>query len=388
MIHVFIGTKAQYIKTAPLLRHLEASGLTYNLIDSGQHSGLAPRLRKELGLREPDVSLRSGLDLMTMPAVSCWLFSSMARAILNPASVRRELFRGDRRGLCLIHGDTPSTLLSAFLARRSGLRIAHLEAGLRSFNYLHPFPEELIRMIVMRWADLLFAPSEWAAANLGKLRVRGSVINVGANTNIDALRYSLTIPVNGFPLPKDPFILVTIHRVETLHSSRRLRQLVQLILGQAQHRQVVFILHPPTELILKKKKLYPSLTEASNLILLPLLPHGAFLRYLNRADFVITDGGSVQEECALLGKPCLLMRRRTERLDGIGSNVILSAFEPKIIEYFLEHWQTLSGSPADLSVRPSERIARFLQRYEESSLGTQRQFSPDYHQFWDEAGHD
>lgn len=388
MIHVFLGTKAQYIKTAPLLRHLDTDGRRYNLIDSGQHSGLTPRLRKELGLREPDVLLRVGLDLKTMPAVFFWLFSSMARAILNPASVRRKLFRGDRQGLCLIHGDTPSTLLSAFLARISGLRIAHLEAGLRSFNYLHPFPEEFIRMIVMRWADLLFAPSDRAAANLAKMGVRGSIINLGANTNVDALRYGLTLPGNGFPLPKDPFILVTIHRVETLHSSRKLRQVVQLILRQTQHRLVVFILHPPTELILKKKKLYPSLTEASNLVLLPLLPHSDFLRYLTRADFVITDGGSVQEECALLGKPCLLMRRRTERLDGIGRNVILSAFEAKIIEHFLEHWQTLSGSPADLSIRPSEHIARVLQRYEESSPGTQRQTSQGYHQFWDEAGHD
>jgi UDP-N-acetylglucosamine 2-epimerase (non-hydrolysing) len=388
MIHVFIGTKAQYIKTAPLMRHLDATGHRYNLIDSGQHSGLTPLLRKELDLREPDVSLRRGLDLKTIPAVLSWLFRSVVRAILNPAAVRQKLFRGDHRGLCVIHGDTPSTLLSAFLARTAGLKIAHLEAGLRSFNYLHPFPEELIRVIVMRWADLLFAPSDGAAANLAKMEVGGSVINVGANTNVDALRYSLTLPFNGSPPPSDPFILVTIHRVETLHSSRKLRQVVQLILGQAQHRQVVFILHPPTEMILKKKKFYPSLTEASNLILLPLLPHGDFLRYLQRADFVITDGGSVQEECALLGKPCLLMRRRTERLDGIGSNVVLSAFEPERIQYFLEHWKEFTCSPADLSIRPSERIARVLQRYEESSAGTHRQSVHNGHRAVAEVSHD
>jgi UDP-N-acetylglucosamine 2-epimerase (non-hydrolysing) len=198
------------------------------------------------------------------------------------------------------------------------------------------------------------------------------VINIGANTSVEALRYSLNLPLNGNPPPKDPFILVTIHRVETLHSSRKLQQVVQLILEQAQQRQVVFVLHPPTEIILKKKGFYPSLIDASNLILLPLIPHADFLRYMQRADFIITDGGSVQEECALLGKPCLLMRRCTERLDGIGSNVVLSAFEPKRIQYFLEHGQELVCPPADLSVRPSEHIAQVLQRYEETSTGTHR----------------
>jgi UDP-N-acetylglucosamine 2-epimerase len=365
MIHVFIGTKAQYIKTAPLLRYLDATGIPYNLIDSGQHAELASLLRKELGIREPDVFLRRGRDLQTIPAVLSWLVRSIARAVGNPVAIRKDLFRGDRRGLCVIHGDTPSTLLSAFLAHVAGLKIAHLEAGLRSFSYLHPFPEELIRKIVMRRADLLFTPSDWATENLAHMRVRGLVVNVGSNTSVEALRYSMTSASNTPPLLCGPFILATIHRVETLHSSRRLRQVLHLIFGQAQHRHVVFVLHPPTEAVLKKKGLYASLLGKPNLTLLPLLPHAVFLQHLQRADFVITDGGSVQEECAMLGKPCLLMRRRTERLDGIGDNVVLSRFDPERIRHFLEHWEELARPPADISVRPSERIAEVLRRYAE-----------------------
>jgi UDP-N-acetylglucosamine 2-epimerase (non-hydrolysing) len=367
MIHVFIGTKAQYIKTAPLLRHFDATGIPYNLIDSGQHAGLTPVLRSELGIREPDVFLRRGDDLKTVPAVLFWLIGSVARGVRDPAAVRKRLFRGDSRGLCVVHGDTPTTLLSAFLAHAAGLKIAHLEAGLRSFSYLHPFPEELIRTIVMKWADFLFAPSPWAAANLVRMGVRGSVVNVGSNTGIEALHYSMTAVPHEPVLPKGPFILATIHRVETLHSFRRLQQVIRLILGEAQHRHVVFILHPPTEAILKKKGLFASLLGRSNLMLLPLLPHAAFLQHLLRADFVITDGGSVQEECAMLGKPCLLMRRRTERLDGIGRNAVLSGFDPEQIRYFLEHWQELVRPPTDVSVRPSERIAEVLRRYAEPS---------------------
>jgi UDP-N-acetylglucosamine 2-epimerase (non-hydrolysing) len=367
MIHVFIGTKAQYIKTAPLLRHLDATGVSYNLIDSGQHAGLTPVLRSELGIREPDIFLRRGDDLKTVPAVLFWLARSVSRAVRNPVAIRKELFRGDRGGLCVIHGDTPTTLLSAFLAHAAGLKIAHLESGLRSLSYLHPFPEELIRTIVMRWADFLFTPSHWAAANLVRMGVRGSVVNVGNNTGVEALYYSMNSGSHEPLLPRGPFILATIHRVETLHSSRRLQQVIRLIFGEAQHRQVVFILHPPTEAILKKKGLYPSLLGISNLTLLPLLPHAVFLQYMQRADFVITDGGSVQEECAMLGKPCLLMRRRTERLDGIGDNVVLSNFESERILCFLEHWEELVRPPADVSVRPSERIAKVLRRYAEPS---------------------
>lgn len=365
MIHVFIGTKAQYIKTAPLLRYLDAAGIPYNLIDSGQHAGLTPLLRKELGVREPDVFLRKGDDLKTVPAVLSWLVRSAVRAVRNPAAVRETLFRGDHYGVCVIHGDTPSTLLSAFLARTAGLKIAHLEAGLRSFHYLHPFPEELIRTIVMRMADLLIAPSDWAVENLAHMGLRGLVVNVGANTNIEALRYSLASELD-VPLPSEgPFVLATLHRVETLHHSRRLRQFIALIEEQARLRHVVFVLHPPTAAILKKKGLYASLLGTSNLTVLPLLPHGVFLRYMQGADFVITDGGSVQEECAMLGKPCLLMRHRTERQDGIGRNVILSTFDPEKIHHFLEHWQEFIFPPIDTSVKPSERIAEVLWQYAE-----------------------
>lgn len=337
--------------------------ISYNLIDSGQHASLTPVLRKELGVREPDIRLRVGEDLETIPSVTIWLGRFLIKALFRPHAVCAQLFRGDRGGVCVIHGDTPSTFLSAFLARRAGLKVAHLEAGLRSFNYLNPFPEELIRVIVMRWADLLFAPSNWAAENLARMNHHGTVLNVRANTNVEELRYSMDAKT-GFDLPVEPpYVLATIHRVETLYSRKRLRQVVALIIAQSQHLRVLFILHPPTEAVLRKSGLYACLESMQNIKLTSLLPHAVFLRCVQAADFVITDGGSVQEECAMLGKPCLLMRRRTERLDGIGRNVVLSEFDEALISDFLLRWKELSEPPAWDDLSPSEMIAEQLRPF-------------------------
>jgi UDP-N-acetylglucosamine 2-epimerase len=109
------------------------------------------------------------------------LRQALGYGLLRPAHVRSALFRG-AGGICLVHGDTPTTLLAVVLARRAGLRVAHVEAGLRSYDYLNPFPEELIRVLVMRWSHVLFAPSAWAAANLERMGLGARCVLVGGNT--------------------------------------------------------------------------------------------------------------------------------------------------------------------------------------------------------------
>jgi len=117
--HVFIGTKAQYIKTAPLLRLLQEQNIKYNLIDSGQHAAFAPDLRRELGVKEPDVVLRSPGNIKTVAEAGFWFLRYILFALFRPRFVRREIFK-NKPGICIIHGDTPSTLLalvSAFVSK-------------------------------------------------------------------------------------------------------------------------------------------------------------------------------------------------------------------------------------------------------------------------------
>lgn len=162
MIHVFIGTKAQYIKTAPLIWAMEEQGIDYRLIDSGQHAELAGSFQVELGLRPPDVRLGGGTDVTTIPQAVRWGLGLAAR-LVSRRRVLDQVFGGAAG--CAWFMAIPPPPFSMMMARRAGLAVAHLEAGLRSGRWLHPFPEEMIRHLVARRADLLFAPDGDAESN-------------------------------------------------------------------------------------------------------------------------------------------------------------------------------------------------------------------------------
>ena len=347
-IHVFLGTKAQYIKTAPLLRLLEQRGIGYRLIDSGQHARLSASMRTELGVRAPDVVLGGSDDVTSIPDAVAWSARIGAR-LRSARDIRREIF-DDRGGVCVVHGDTPSTLLAALLARRAGLPVAHLEAGLRSHSLRHPFPEELIRLAVMHLSSLLFAPDETAMANLSAMRLRGATVPLTGNTVIEALHHSLQLRE-----PSHGPAVVTMHRVENLTSRRRVERLVTTVEHLAATMPVRFVLHTPTEEALVRSGLRRRLADAG-VQLSTLVPHGQFVQLLAAAPLVITDGGSIQEECALLGVPTLLWRDRTERPDGLNANVVLSHYEPATIQTFIDRPELYRSKPVDLEDRPSEQI--------------------------------
>jgi UDP-N-acetylglucosamine 2-epimerase (non-hydrolysing) len=335
---VFLGTKAQYIKTAPVLRVLDRRGIPYRLIDSGQHAALLTQLRVELGVREPDVRFGGEVDVDSIPEALAWAARIAGRAA-RPRILRDEVFGPDAR-LCVVHGDTPSTVLSTLLARRAGLDVVHLEAGLRSHALLHPFPEELIRLAVMRVSTILFAPDAEAVENLRAMKVRGEVVAVGGNTSIDALRCS----VRELPEPGSGPAVVTMHRVENLHRRHEVNGFVSLVLRIAADHDVRFVVHGPTAAVIERSGHLPAL-EAAGVDVVSLLPHREFTRQLAAAPVVVTDGGSVQEECALLGVPTLLWRHRTERSDGLGDNVVLLAGDPSAAEAVLRDLEAYRRPP-------------------------------------------
>lgn len=354
MIHVFLGTKAQYIKTAPVIHELDRRGVDYRLIDSGQHGRLTSLLRSELGIRDPDVSLGDGRDIETVPHAIAWS-ARIAAQLVSRSRLQRDVF-GDQRGTCLLHGDTPTTLLSAAMAHRAGLEVAHLEAGLRSHSLVHPFPEEIIRLLVMRRADVLFAPDAHAADNLAAMRVRGRVIRVSANTIVESLHDALD---GDFAPTSKGAVIVTVHRVENLHRPRAMRELLRVMPHILKENDVEFVTHGPTQQVLAKRGSDALLTSAG-VRLVPLLAHATFVERLRDAPFVITDGGSIQEECALLGVPTLLWRARTEREDGLGENVVLSNYDPALIDQFIAEPQRWRRPPVDARARPSKEIVDAL----------------------------
>lgn len=334
MIHVFIGTKAQYVKLSPLLRLMQATCVPHRLIDSGQHAGLSAVMRAELGVPEPDVRLGGDRDVDSVPQALRWT-TGVARRLISAARLRREVFDG-LNGVCVVHGDTPTTLLSALMAKRAGLAVAHVEAGLSTGSWVHPFPEEIIRATVSRLADVLFAPDSAAAANLARTGVKGRVVVSSGNTVLESVRAAATAAggnlAGGSGSGSGP-VLVTMHRVENLHRRSRLRGLVDLAAGLAGSGPVRWVMHGPTERALAGNQ--RDRLAAAGVELTSLAPHDQFLAMLAAAPFVITDGGSIQEECALLGTPTLLWRDRTDRPDGLGRNVVLSRYDLDAVKGFL-----------------------------------------------------
>ena len=369
MIHVFIGTKAQYIKMAPLLRRMDAEGVEYRLIDSGQHAEAAVPFRAELGVREPDLRLGRGRDVDSIPQAMRWA-AGLAGHFVSRSRLRRRVFAG-HDGVCVVHGDTPTTLISALLAKRAGMAVAHVEAGLRTFRWLHPFPEEIVRVLVGRISDVLFAPGPVAAANLRDAAVRGRVVEQPANTVLESVRDALGTDSGLLEPPASPAVcdgggglpapapapapaVVTMHRVENLHRRSRREALIEAVESLAPHSRVCWVLHGPTDRALAgeaRRRLV-----ALGVELVPLMAHRDFLVLLAAAPFVITDGGSIQEECALLGVPTLLWRDRTDRPDGLGENVVLSRYDPTTVSDFLRDPQRHRRPPGAPDFSPSAQI--------------------------------
>lgn len=366
VVHVLLGTMAEYLKTAPLLRLLAAEQVPHRLVDVGQHGAYNAVMRERLALPDPDLELGDGRDKETIGQVIRWASRQAAR-LGSPRRLREEVFDG-RGGVAIVHGDTPSTLLATLMARRARLPVAHIEAGLRSHNLLHPFPEEAIRVVVMRLATVLFAPDAEAEANLARMRVPGRVVPLPGNTVVEAMVQDLgdvaltpgaTDPSGRVPdrtrVAGDGPVVVTLHRVENLKRPARLRLFHDTLVRIAADREVVFAMHGPTIAVMRENGMMDSLREAG-VQLRDLASHREFLSMTTRAPFVITDGGSIQEECALLGIPTLLWRGASERPDGIGRNVVVSGYDPDTVAAFIADPMVHAVPPADLDATPSQVI--------------------------------
>jgi len=359
MIHIAIGTKAQFIKMASIVKELDRRRLNYNLIDLGQHSLISAELIKEFDLRAPDVYLSRGSNISRLGQGFFWTIRLIAKGF-DVKKLKREVFR-NCGGVCLIHGDTVSTILALFLAKMAGVKVAHVEAGLRSYNIFEPFPEEIVRRIVMRYSDILFAPSEWAKDNLSKMGYASKMVLISANTSMESTLFSLNQPVvKDLNLP-DKFALFTIHRMENVFSKKKLSMVVEFIERISVDLPVVFVQHQPTINALVKFGLQDRLKEVQRIIFFTILSHQSFIHLLNDCEFIVTDGGSIQEESYYLNKPCLLLRKRTERMEGIDGNVIISEFKIDAMMDFVRRHKEFRNKDIDLlDSKPSAEIVECL----------------------------
>lgn len=352
MIHIIVGTRAQLIKVAPVMIELRNRSIDFSFVFTGQHTSTIDDLIGVFGIPNPDLRLYDGKEIVRTSQVPFW----SAECIRKSLSVKDFFQQGD---IALVHGDAYSAILGAIIAKLLGLKIGHIEAGLRSFDFFDPFPEEIIRVLTSKLTVFHFCPGRWAVDNLKGNE--GVKVDTKLNTLYDALRLFVESQVSA-DIPGNMYGIVSIHRFENIFNKERLRLIVDLIDDISEKISLLFVLHPSTEHKLLKYGLLGTLGRNENVELRPRCDYFKFVKLMLGSKFVITDGGSNQEECYYLGKPCLLLRDRTERLEGLGRNVVLSRFDRGIIRHFIDHYEKHCYSQLRVSRTPSKIVVDFLEQ--------------------------
>jgi UDP-N-acetylglucosamine 2-epimerase (non-hydrolysing) len=315
-VMVTFGTRPEALKLAPLITELHARANTFRtqVCVTAQHRQMLDQVLQLFSI-EPDFDLNLMEEGQSLAG-----FASRALLALD------GLFRKERPDVVVVQGDTTTTFAAALAGFYQGAQIAHVEAGLRSFNKLAPFPEEINRRLTTHLTDLHFAPTEGARRNLIQEGIQADRILVTGNTIVDTLQQivsrlesrSLEAPLRQH-LPELPskVILVTVHRREnhgkTLHQiCKALRELTDLLPDF--HFFFPVHLHPQVQAPVNE-----ILSGLPRVHLLPPLDYASFVWLMQQSRLVVSDSGGVQEECCALGKQVLVMREVTERYEAVES---------------------------------------------------------------------
>jgi UDP-N-acetylglucosamine 2-epimerase (non-hydrolysing) len=309
------GTRPEVVKLAPIVGALRARGHHVVLATTGQHPDLAPQMLRELGLA-PDIDLGVRLTGITPP--------QMLGAILG---LLPAVFAAWKPSLAIVQGDTVSTLAGALAASYAQVPVAHVEAGLRTHDFVEPHPEELHRTLVSPIASLHFAPTRKAAAALRREGVDPARIHITGNSGIDALHATLarldSDPAIATELARRhpyvsgahrPLLLVTVHRRE--NSGRRLQAIAAALARLAAfcEAEIVLPLHPnpAIQAVLRER-----LEGLEGVHLIPPVDHVTMCWMMRHARVLLTDSGGLQEEAPSLGLRTLVLRKTTERSEAL-----------------------------------------------------------------------
>jgi UDP-N-acetylglucosamine 2-epimerase (non-hydrolysing) len=308
ILHV-VGARPNFMKAAPVLRALgRRSGLKQTLVHTGQHydANMSEVFFAELEIPAPDVNLEVGSASQAQQTAEI-----MVR--FEPVVVQ---YKPD---VVVVYGDVNSTMAAALVCAKLQIQVAHVEAGLRSFD--RSMPEEINRLVTDHLSDYLFTHSEDADRNLKQEGMSPENIHNVGNVMIDSLIRVLPAAeqryMKGVP---DKYALVTLHRPSNVDDPSALNELLRSLVHINSCMRVIFPVHPRT-----RRAIAESGIDASQLHLLPPLPYIEFLSLEHRAAVVITDSGGIQEETTFLGVPCLTVRESTERplTVAIGTNTLV-----------------------------------------------------------------
>jgi UDP-N-acetylglucosamine 2-epimerase (non-hydrolysing) len=351
ILHV-VGARPNFIKCAPLLRALgRFSQVRQTLVHTGQHydPAMSDVFFRQLEMPPPDVNLAVGSSSQAQQTAEVMLRFEPVLLERNPEWV-------------VVYGDVNSTVAAALVACKLGIRVAHVEAGLRSRD--RTMPEEINRVLTDQVSDLLLTPSADADDNLRHEGIETKRIHRVGNVMIDTLIRLL--PHAALPSEfADPFrfVLATLHRPANVDDLPWLREMLATLSEVSRDAQVLFPVHPRTAKRLSEANAAP-ITNA-RLRLLPPLPYLEFLALQQSAQVVITDSGGIQEETTYLGVRCLTLRENTERPITLteGTNTLVGRDIPRLRQELERALAQPRGTPRRIPLwdgHAAERIAQIL----------------------------
>ena len=319
-----VGARPNFMKIAPVMDGLAARGVPQLLVHTGQHFDreMSDVFLEQLGMRRPDHRLGVG------PGSISWQTARILEGVADVLATTRP-------ALVVVAGDVTSTLAGALAATQAGIPVAHVEAGLRSFD--DSMPEEHNRRLVDHLAVLCLTHSASADANLAREGIARERIERVGNTMIDSLlghvgRAREARPEHRHGLEGGGFVLVTLHRPRVVDDAAMLAATIDALDRLAERLPVVFPVHPRTRARLEDAALAPRRVR-----LLEPLSYLEFIGLEAAAAAVVTDSGGIQEETSALGVPCFTFRDNTERpvTCELGTNTVVGT-DPSVLEHILE----------------------------------------------------
>jgi UDP-N-acetylglucosamine 2-epimerase (non-hydrolysing) len=304
-----VGARPNFMKMAPLYRELSLSSNRYEpqIIHTGQHydEQMSKLFFNDLAMPEPSAYLNVGSGTQG---------KQTARIIERYEDL---ILAGDKPDLVIVAGDVNSTIACALVAKKLYIPVAHLEAGLRSYD--DRMPEEINRVLTDRISDILLTPSQDANNNLGKEGINPEKIYFVGNIMIDSLVAHKEKAENSNifhqlnMLPNEKYALVTLHRPSNVDEYEGLKMLLTSLEKIGRKIKIIFPMHPRTRKNIYELGLSSILNTSSDILFTEPLGYLDFLKLEMNAKFILTDSGGIQEESTYFGVPCLTLRENTER---------------------------------------------------------------------------
>jgi len=356
-ITIVAGARPNFIKIAPIIKAIEKKqkeglNVSYRLVHTGQHydKNLSETFFEELNIPKPNCNLevKSGSQAEQTGAIMI--------------AFEKELSQNSC-DLVLVVGDVNSTMACAIVAKKQNIKVAHVEAGIRSGDMT--MPEEINRIVTDSISDYFFTTSETASENLLKYGVEKDNIHFVGNVMIDTLYQNLDrifAPVfwTEFGLEAGNYIVLTLHRPSNVDEEQSLIQLLEGIDKMAGNKKVIFPIHPRTKAILRETDF-----ALKNIVFVEPQSYLNFMYLIKNSFAVITDSGGISEETTVLGIPCFTMRNNTERpeTETIGTNTLVGTSVEnlkEIFDEFLKKEKRTAGIPELWDGKASERIIDIL----------------------------